>query len=391
MPNASRRKTSSIHQQKLPALFGKAGAALLGHAVGEGFKFSARQAGKRVASWAWPDKKQKTDVVKMVIQHNDLAEKYWSTYLHPPHKIAKFKHDSVTSYYWMKDGNISNGENVQAATMLFSIFTPQHFTVGANTNPGRYFEKCIFDLDPNTRTTGGPGFPAHDSPLRYAVLHDVTGDIHLLNRINVPAECTLYWVMAKQNTVRDPVQEWEFQLQLQAAGQGGADVASGAAGVANSTQYLNVYPFETKGFRDNFKLLHKDSIVMQGNSQIKIKFKIGFNKVISEARVRALTENAVDPFSNFVNQPYSLKGVTVHCFLVSRGSAVVNKASEADVGKIVYSQHEIGWITSQKDNLSFVSNQQKVPNQRYFPFITQGTNLEYNMDTTDQPGLVKTV
>lgn len=325
--------------------------------------------------------RQKSSHLNMTVQHNDLQSDFWHRNLHPPHKIAKFKHDAINSYYYNRQGNVAWNTNTQSYSTILGLFTPNQFYGGAaGTDPNTALDVDIFDMDPSSKVTGSSVYAAQSPLQRYAVLHDISGDVHLMNRTTHPQEAIIYWVTSKCNNVKTPTDDWQQQLLNTLMGISGANVATGTPGAAASPDYYGLHPFETAGFRKNWKLFHKDSLTLQPGSQGKVKFKIGFNKVISEARIRTLMTNTFG--GTYANTPVTMPGVTVHAFVVCRGSGIVLKEANENT-QMVYSSGAIGWIATCKMNISFVSNEKKAPTQRYYPYVTQKAGAQVDINDVD--------
>lgn len=285
------------------------------------------------------------------------------------------------------EGALTWTQNLQYTGDLFGLFTPQHFANAASTSvdPRFSWPDNIFEMNPNQKLTGGNVISNQVTINSYANLHKVVGDIHLMNCRQSQVEGTVYWLVAKQNTVRTPNEEWNFQLAQQRLSQSYASLVStpghGTKGAYVNSTFHGAGPMDVPGFKGVYECVKKNSFVLQGFSQIKIQCDLIFNKVVSRNRVVSLTAN-VDGSGSDALPPKAYKGATLYAMVVLKSGAVTSGKDNGDYP--AYAGGKVAWVMDMNATISWADIESNSNYQRIYPYLGYGNiNDEYLGTVTD--------
>jgi len=308
----------------------------------------------------------------MQVQHNDVANTAWSYTLHPPTSLPKRGLWHFQNFF---DGYATNDPGRQSVTDLMHLFTPQIFCKASQTAFDSRYEwpDNVFTVNPfatvnkTINLAGGVGDTIGGLVANASVvnIHNAEVNLSLKNLSLVAGAIEVHWFMSKQNVVRTPIDEWQFQLLEQKAGQAAA-TQSGTPSAVRAGQMLYYFPGarpETvQGFRKSYKTIHVDKLTLQPGGQVNISAGFKYNYKANQQKMYTLYFGN-DTTTPLTNQAVSVNGCSIFAVMFARGELMQNSASN----RIEYGHVNIGYLGTQKFTFSSGSQTTLLPYQRIYP------------------------
>ena len=190
-------------------------------------------------------------------------------------------------------GVSGNNLGQQGFSELLNMASRRHFNEGDTTitasNSAFYFDKNLFKLDPNSKTTGGPVFAAQESVSQQLHLKTISGHMQFMNASTLPTWNHLYIVRYKQNTDDSVHDVWENALVTGALGQsssGNPTTPTDAISVGRTHTYTyGSSPFAYPTFNKVFESVYSDKFALTGGDTLRLNYNIAMHKTYHEENI----------------------------------------------------------------------------------------------------------
>lgn len=280
--------------------------------------------------------KMKTDL-QGTSQHNDTSSKRFRVVLNKPWYKSKFGTAFRFTETW--DGVFTTKEGKQDIAFLRVFGNRSQLQGGTPTtlraDPQLSFVN-FYELNPYRANGGSTLFPAGSAATVAAndmiFYRSVYGKVAMINLTNLATQVKIYWFLCKKDTAKSPDTIWIDGLNAMAMGLAAApDVMSTTVAVNTpglpSYDDLGQSPFNVKEFKQFYKPVHSETVILQGGDQRDVNFRFEINRLIKKQAI-------LDRASAF------LAGLTVVPFAIIKGSLVAvgdtggaTEGSEVTVGK----------------------------------------------------------
>lgn len=271
-------------------------------------------------------KRSKMDTAKV---HGEDARLHGRIRLHKKPRLEPGQVVYTQSY----EGIYNGAAGSQSVSTLFSVGSiEQWLTSTGPTYTSAQSAVAFFSLNPNEYTTGSPAYTGgviqKDERL---CLKYVSAEVELTNAEAIPVEVDLYWCVAKKNTIDNALSSWNDGLNYQrnsysVYGTGGPGIQGAGTTGYPQAQIVGEKPYDSKLFRDFWKIVRHDNCIIAGNGNERINVGIDYNWV---GKRDAINNAFNDGLVNVVN--------TMQCLMVCRGQVVADTTTGSNVPTFAYS------------------------------------------------------
>lgn len=212
--------------------------------------------------------------------------------------------------------------------------------------------------------------------------------LSVLNLSTIAAKCKIYWLLHKHDSQYDPEQVWQQCLADAQYGQA-AQVTAASTLTVNATagqpQYLNLGqdPFQCPGFRQMFKLLHREDFVLQPGETHEISGYIKMNRVIDKIRIKQ--EKPGYQISSTNATPMYIGGLTITPFLIYEGALVHIEDSSTE--EITTGRCKLGAFVENEYIFKFLPTNRLATQRNFAGNVIQGSHSA-PVDTTINEGII---
>lgn len=298
-----------------------------------------------------------------MVQHNDLSTTSFDMVLYKP--IEKYlKHRGTIQYSQYSEFNATHDTGRQSIGCPYGIYTLGHFTNATVAQPSDNFSwpSNVFNLNPNRAITADvPGGTANVVMKTRVYLKTVKLTNEYINYTPVPMIMEVRWCMAKQNTIRTPYGEWIFQAKQERLGQVVANQGAPTAGYPLEA-YVGEIPETFGEWNKTWKILKKETFILQGGSRVKSYNKFYYNYTADQNMMDSLAGNADGSGSN-ASPPSYVGGVTIVPLITCRSSVVWNDS----VNKTTYAGGKWGMLSHQHYTFVPYEFETQAPYDRIYP------------------------
>lgn len=220
----------------------------------------------------------------------------------------------------------SSAAGVQGYTDLYRLLSRNN-GLGAGLDPGGTGFKSIIDLrdmNPYRKITGsGLHVNTTATPLNDSfVMKSIIIETEILNGNNIPVDLDLYWYTPKGNGNTQFINDWD-QALINDAPEGtnqyvpcaaGSTVPAGGVktGGFSDTTFPGEKPFSNRNIRKNYRLL----------KMCHVNLAVGVNELLT---TKIVINKKINPSILFqLDDRENIRGLTVYCFAIQRGTAVID-------------------------------------------------------------------
>jgi len=308
-------------------------------------------------------------------------------------KVNRGQLSSPYTFYNYINGFGETPEGKQNIICPFYMYALKHFTDGGSSQNEFSWPNNVFDLDPNTKTTGGDTgtvIGAGQVSKHFGSYLRVCRQVaNFVNLGAAPMQVNVLWCLAKCNTVRDPYEEWIYQLNQQRLGQGNAQQPLYTGGLGRTAvggnpfvEMPGLYPQACRTWTKTWKVVHTDRFNLAGGSQKEIRYDIEINKYADKDKMFALRQQGTTEVTDTVPLIKGVGGYTLIPMIIYRGHAIYDVGN--GIPYVSYAKVKLGWIFQQKYTNIPVAFEDKWEYDRAFPqVITGGGFAEQKIMDTD--------
>lgn len=359
---------------------------------------------------AWKGSKTKTattttkfkQAVQGTSQHNDTSSRYFRHTVRKGRKgviqkLMRQKHhfkftEDWTNIFTSLEGRQGFGFFKCIATRAQMLGSAGPFLRTGNTaaltsaaNP--------FELNPYRVNSGSAIFAAGTTAI--PMLNDkiyyksVVGTCKVINMTTVATHVTIYWLMTKKDTFFGPNDVWQQAIDAEKMGTanaGPATLTTDPDATPGAPLNVNVgqNPFMYRHFKQYWRVLEKKVYYLQGGDEIDTNFKFEYNKLLDRSVINSMPNNTF------------IANYTIVPFVIFKGSLVGATVTSGDPPLPVFPSPEVtigacrlGVYINQTHEYGPVPAELRTPTTHYFPGAVEGTNIEVQIDDTDQNDTVK--
>lgn len=364
----------------------KAAGAALGFIAGDvPGAIMGYQYGGRAAKYALK-RKRKFKKSSVISAHNDLTIHSLGSHKFPgnfriPGLSNPLEYHNVNSWIINKTG-ITVGQGLQRADWPEAIMTGAWLSdfafssslVGRITLPDSLYQASR----PPAASLPGYGTVSINTQLDEKLyIGSVTSALSMLSMVTSPQIVDLYYITPKFDTNDEPIALWDQLMTFEVLGQASAVAptnvggTTAVAGGASSNQW-GENPFRHAGFRKAWRVLRKQTIVLQPGDQRHLKFNIIYNRIFQKSQF--LTNRTETYLRNITVIPF---------FIVRAGLVGITTAIGTDAESVSYGKVKVGTVHDVKIHLKTVPVQGR-PASRIFPgTIINTTNKLQEIDDND--------
>jgi len=321
---------------------------------------------------------------KSITSSNDICSQSWKATLYKP--MPEYIYSPATiNYTQFLHPPAGNGFVVNPGTqhvnLLYKIFPLTNFIDGnfsgnaqvSTVQSGMALKDNIFSLDINKKSTAGIGEAPNESNVTAKTngmyLKAVKLDHQWVNSSSNPLMMDIYWCLCMKNSNKSPMEQWDFQYEVERQGQGfSSEWTTANNNPIAGKGYKEMYgekPNTIKGWNEFWKIVKKEHFVLQPGGRCNTYTKLQYNYLAKESIMRSLWDtNPAEPGLN----PLYIGGLTMVPMVIARGYGI-KLQNEENISTFTYSGGQFACITRQEYTFVPVQLEDKFPYQRVYPSI----------------------
>lgn len=339
--------------------------------------------GKFSADFRW--KRMTKSVQQAISQHNNLSTRSFKYTIRngpPLRKKVAYKYMST----W--DTIISGSEGIQALGVLKSIGSRLQLlgtTSTARQDPLRDADN-YYDLNPYKFLTGSGIFPTQAASAGAAVASDkimykyVSGTLSVLGMESISQKVEVLWCLCKKDSNDSPFDTWDNTLFSMRMGTTPAvpsafttgNTATPGAGTPTNP---GAHPSQLPGFREMWKIIRSEKLLVQPGDQIDINFFFKINRLIDKINMdRSVT--------NYMG------GYTIVPLIIQLGGliGITETAQPSPAVEVTHGATKVGYHLRLVHTFQALPATARLPVTRFFPGAVVGahTNAARYVEDTDE-------